>query len=332
MPLSSKRLKLEKDAMRLPGDLRLAVVLPCFNEELTLAKVIEDFRAQLPTAIIYVFDNGSTDRSAQIAKANGAIVKKVPQRGKGHVVRSMFENVDADIFVLVDSDDTYDAKGIGKLIEPVLSGEVDMMVASRLTDYSDGAFRRFHRLGNQLIQKLINILFRSQLTDICSGYRVMSKRFVKNIPLLRDGFEVETELTVHSLIYGFTVKEIPLPYRLRPPNSQSKLHTLRDGYRVLLTIVGLARDLRPLLFFATLGVILFFGVTLPMAHWWPENSFLLTTFTVLSVGLLLTGLVLNTINVRFAEIQALLRKQEILSPRSVSAKSSSRQPEIHGAA
>lgn len=288
-------------------ELRVALMLPCLNEELTLAKVIRDFKAEIPSLDVTVFDNGSTDRSVEIAVAEGANVIHVPLRGKGNVVRRMFEAVDADVYIMVDSDDTYEASGIWKLLRPVFSGKADMTVASRLTEYSDNAFRKFHRFGNTLIMTLINWLFRSDLTDICSGYRVMSKHFVKNIPLLRDGFEIETELTVHSLIYGFKVTEVELPYRHRPPNSHSKLHTLKDGYRVILTIVGLARDLRPLLFFAGTGLFLLIGITIPAIR--PRSSFLHMALTVFSVGLILTGLVLNTINVRFSELQVLMRRQ-----------------------
>src|SRR4051812_38257250 len=164
--------------------LRVALMLPCLNEELTIAKVIRDFRAELPSIEVYVFDNHSTDRSAAIAKAEGAKVIRVWQRGKGYVVRKMFEAVEADIYVMVDSDDTYDATGLGALIEPLLEEEADMVVASRLTDHSTSAFRKFHRFGNALIIRLINFIFRSSMTDICSGYRAMSRHFVKNVPFM----------------------------------------------------------------------------------------------------------------------------------------------------
>ena len=226
-------------------DSKIAVLLPCLNEEPTLGKVIRDFKKQLPMATVYVFDNGSTDRSPQIALENGAELIPVSQRGKGHVVRKMFEAVEADIYVMVDSDDTYDSTRVWDLISPVLDQGMEMTVGSRIAE-EQSAFRKFHRLGNALIMNLINLLFKSDFTDICSGYRVMSRYFVKNIPLLRDGFEVETELTVYSLINGFSVKEIPLPYGSRPANSFSKLRTFSDGYKVILTIVWLLRDTRPL--------------------------------------------------------------------------------------
>ncbi|MCB0405857.1 MAG: glycosyltransferase [Bdellovibrionales bacterium] len=293
---------------------RIALMLPCLNEAPTLAKVIRDFRHELPGLDIYVFDNGSTDDSAKIARQEGAKVIPVSRRGKGFVVRKMFEAVEADYYILVDSDDTYDASGIWALLEPVLSGEADMMVGSRLSHFSGQAFRKFHRFGNWLIIRLINLIFRSQFTDICSGYRVMSRHFVKSIPFLRDGFEVETELSVYSLIYGFSVEEAPLPYRHRPANSFSKLRTFQDGYKVLLTIVWLARDLRPLLFFGILGIALFFGLALPAVYWIPNANFLHTTLSMAAISLVTTGLILNTLNNKFSETQVLYRRQNNRSP------------------
>ncbi len=295
-------------------DRRIALMLPCLNEELTLAKVIADFRAEIPGLDIYVFDNGSTDRSALIAKQMGATVVPVPRRGKGFVVRKMFEVVQADYYIMVDSDDTYDAKGVWALLQPVVDGEADMMVGSRLSVHAPNAFRKFHRFGNWLIIKLINLIFGSQLTDICSGYRVMSHHFVKNVPFLRDGFEVETELTVYSLIYGFQIDEMPFPYRERPANSFSKLRTFKDGYKVLLTIVWLARDLRPLFFFGSMALFLFFGVTLPLVHFFPASLFLHISLALFSISLFMTGLILNTLNVKFSETQVLYQRNRVQNP------------------
>jgi glycosyltransferase involved in cell wall biosynthesis len=289
---------------------RVALMLPCLNEGLTIGKVIRDFRHVLPSLEIYVFDNGSTDRSAEIARAEGAKVISVCRRGKGHVVRKMFESVEADIYVMVDSDDTYDAKGLLKLMEPVLEDEADMVVGSRLTDHSPQAFRKFHRFGNFLIIRLINLIFGSQLTDILSGYRVMSRQFVKNIPFMRDGFEVETELTVYSLIYGFVVKEIALSYRQRPANSHSKLKTFSDGYKVLLTIIWLARDLRPLLFFASASLFIFLLGAVPLRLLKPDSLFWQLTLAMVSISLATTGLILNSVHIRFQEIQLLARRNQ----------------------
>lgn len=289
---------------------KIALLLPCLNEELTLAKVIKDFKAQIPGLEIFVFDNGSTDRSAEIARRNGATVISVPKRGKGNVVKKMFEVVEADLYIMVDSDDTYDASRIHELIEPVAKGGIDMTVGTRIAD-STKAFRKFHRLGNGLIMSLINLIFQTRLKDICSGYRVMSRYFVKNIPLIRHGFEVETELTVYSVINGFSIQEIPLPYGTRPKDSFSKLRTFSDGYKVLLAIVWLMRDTRPLLFFGALSVLLFFGVTLPLAFIANVPSFVSTTLSAASIGLFVAGLVLNTLQVRFAELQVLMRRTNV---------------------
>ncbi len=287
---------------------RIALMLPCLNEELTLERVIRDFRTEIPSIEVYVFDNNSTDSSVEIALAEGATVIPVLKRGKGNVVRKMFEVVEADIYLMVDSDDTYDAKGVHRMMEPILRGEADMVVGSRLEDHSATAFRKFHRFGNALILKLINTIFGSRLTDICSGYRAMSRKFVKNIPFMRDGFEVETELTVYSLIYGFNLREIALPYRHRPPNSHSKLRTFSDGYKVLVTIVWLARDLRPLLFFASCALVLYAGVTLPLLVFAPAAHYLHTALTMISISLGMIGLILNTIHIRFQELQQLSRR------------------------
>lgn len=294
---------------------KIALLLPCLNEEPTLAKVIRDFRKYIPQADIYVFDNGSTDRSVEIAKRENAYVIHVPQRGKGNVVRRMFEAVEADVYVMVDSDDTYDASRVWELINPVLNEGVDMTVGSRVAE-AESAYRKFHRFGNALIINLINILFKSAFTDICSGYRAMSRNYVKNIPLLRDGFEVETELTVYSLINGFSVREIPLPYGSRPENSFSKLRTFSDGYKVVLTIVWLVRDTRPLLFFTMLSLFTFFGMALPL-HWSRTTSlFGPLVLSFLSIAVFSTGLVLNTINVKFSELQVLARRKNATPERS----------------
>lgn len=294
---------------------KIAILLPCLNEEPTLAKVIRDFRKQIPQAEIYVFDNGSTDRSVEIATKEKAHVIPVPLRGKGNVVRRMFEAVEADVYVMVDSDDTYDASRVWELIHPVLNEGVDMTVGSRVAE-AESAFRKFHRLGNALIMTLINILFKSSFTDICSGYRVMSRNFVKNIPLLRDGFEVETELTVYSLINGFSVREIPLPYGSRPENSFSKLRTFSDGYKVILTIVWLVRDTRPLLFFTLLSFAMFFGGALPLHLSSVTGLFGPLVLSFLSIAVFSTGLVLNTINVKFSELQVLARRKNTTPERS----------------
>lgn len=308
MQRGNSNLSLNKVTQKDISHLKIALLLPCLNEELTLAKVIRDFKAEIPHIDVYVFDNGSTDRSREIAFGEGAKVVVVPRKGKGNVVRRMFEVIESDLYVMVDSDATYDAKGIWKLMEPILSGDAEMTVGSRVAQ-SSGAYRKFHQFGNQLIIQLINTIFNSSFTDICSGYRVMTHYFVKNIPLLRKGFEVETELTVYSLINEFNVIEIPLSYGERPENSHSKLRTFADGYKVLLTIVWLMRDLRPLMFFGVASLFLVLGGGIVTKFLLPSNLFIQMLIAVLAVGLVTTGLILNTLNVKFSELQNLYRRQ-----------------------
>jgi len=216
--------------------------------------------------------------------------------------------VEADFYIMVDGDDTYDSTGIWKLLEPVVEQRADMTVATRLTDHSTSAFRKFHQFGNRLIQTLINTIFRSDLEDICSGYRVMSRYFIKNIPFTRHGFEIETEFTVYSLIFGFKIKELKLPYRQRPPNSHSKLSTFRDGYRVLMAIMWLARDLRPLVFFGGISVFLYFGISLPLQFSYPELTQVHLLLPILSISLLTCGLILNSLSVKVQELHFLNRR------------------------
>jgi len=302
-------IKHQSATLSIPNGCRVVLCLPCLNEELTLRQVISDFRRVYPWLEIHVFDNASTDNSRQIALAEGVQLVSVPQRGKGNVVRRMFEGVDADVYVMVDSDSTYDVQGLLRLLEPIIRGEADMVVGSRLEEHSDKAFRRFHRFGNNLIQRLLNLLFKSHLTDICSGYRAMSRHFVESIPLHSGGFEVETELTVYSLMYGLRVMEVALPYRERPPHSHSKLRTIQDGYRVLLTIVWLARDLRPLFFFSLCGLTIFSALVLPSFHFFPNALYWHLSLTFLSMGLVMTGLILNTLSVKFSELRCVKQRE-----------------------
>ncbi len=282
---------------------RIALMLPCLNEEITLGKVIRDYRKLYPHLDIYVFDNGSTDRSVEVAKREGVTVFPVSRKGKGNVVRRMFELVEADVYVMVDSDDTYDPTVLSKLLDPIINGDSDMVVATRLGDHTKDAFRRLHRFGNRFFLLLINTVFGSQLTDIFSGYRAMSRYLVKNIPLLRDGFEIETELTIYSLINGFSIQEIRAPYKERPANSHSKLRTFSDGYKILVSIIWLLRDLRPLLFFGGLAGVFFVVSLLSL------SSFQSLFFAVIAVAFGTIGLTLNTINVKFAELHAINRRK-----------------------
>jgi glycosyltransferase involved in cell wall biosynthesis len=232
--------------------LRVAVLIPCYNEETAIGKTVADFRAALPNAAIYVYDNNSTDGTVQTARAAGAEVRRETHQGKGNVVRRMFADVDADIYVLVDGDATYDAPSAPAMINDLIENHRDMVVGAR-TEREDAAYRRGHRTGNWLLTSFVTSVFGKAFTDILSGYRVFSRRFVKSFPVLSGGFEIETELTVHSLELDLPVGEIQTPYFARPEGSQSKLNTWRDGFRILWTIVRLYRSERPLNFFSAIG-------------------------------------------------------------------------------
>lgn len=233
---------------------RIAVLVPCYNESLTIAKVVRDFRAQLPDAEIWVYDNNSTDGSGALAEAAGAKVRHVRQQGKGHVVRRMFQEIEADVYVMVDADDTYPADEVGKLIAPVLSGEADMVNGDRLSStYMTENKRPGHNFGNTLVCTLIRLLWGQRVHDVMTGYRAFSRLFVKSCPVLAQGFEIETEMTLHTLDKRMSLVEVPVQYRDRPAGSFSKLNTVRDGMRVLLTIFNLFRFYRPELFFGAVG-------------------------------------------------------------------------------
>ncbi|MBU0943798.1 MAG: glycosyltransferase family 2 protein [Proteobacteria bacterium] len=235
---------------------RIAVLVPCYNEEKTVAQVVQDFRAVLPQAMIYVYDNNSSDQTAQRAAAAGAIVRTEKHQGKGNVLRRMFSDIEADIYVLVDGDNTYHAASTPAMIANLLSEPLDMVVGSRLSSHEGTAFRRGHQFGNRLLTGFVSMLFGHSLTDMLSGFRVMSRRFVKSFPALSKGFETETELTLHALELRMPITEIVTPYGTRPIGSESKLHTYRDGFRILMTIIDLFKEERPLAFFTFLFVLL----------------------------------------------------------------------------
>jgi len=238
-----------------PSSLRIAVLVPCFNEEAAIGTVVRDFRKSLPSAAIYVYDNNSTDRTIALARAAGAIVRSERRQGKGHVVRRMFADVDADIYVLVDGDATYDAPSAPGMIETLVNGHLDMVVGLRV-DQVEAAYRRGHRTGNWMLTRFLSSVFGQAFKDVLSGYRVFSRRFVKSFPVLSDGFEIETELTVHTLELALPVAEVETPYYARPEGSFSKLNTWRDGFRILGTILKLYRSEKPLRFFSAIGVLL----------------------------------------------------------------------------
>ena len=239
--------------------MKVAVLIPCYNEELTVKKVVEDFRKELPEADIYVYNNNSTDRTVELAKEAGAIVRNEYKQGKGNVVKRMFEDVEADIYVLVDGDDTYPASSVHDLIKPVAEGVADMAVGDRLSNgtYKKENKRTFHNFGNILVRGAINLSFGSKLKDIMTGYRAFNKKMVKNLPITTKKFEVETEMTLQALDKNFTIKEIPIDYRDRPKGSSSKLNTVSDGIKVLREIIRLFKDYKPFKFFLLIALILF---------------------------------------------------------------------------
>ena len=237
---------------------RIAVLVPCYNEETTIAKVVTDFRAALPQASIYVYDNASSDLTSVAARGAGAVVVEERNRGKGNVVRRMFADVDADIYVLVDGDDTYDAAAVPELIDILLTQRLDMVNGSRQGG-GEEAYRPGHRFGNALFTRLVGSVFGRQFDDILSGYRILSRRFVKSFPALSRGFEIETELTIHALELRMPVGEASTRYKERPEGSESKLSTLRDGLRILRTILVLLKEERPLPFFGLIGLVLAVG-------------------------------------------------------------------------
>jgi glycosyltransferase involved in cell wall biosynthesis len=230
-------------------DARIAVLLPCYNEALTIAAIVRDFNACLPQAQVYVFDNNSTDGTAEIARAAGAVVRNVPTQGKGSVVRRMFADIEADAYVMVDGDDTYDASVAPQLVEQLLRDGLDMVVGNRVST-EQAAYRPGHRFGNAILTGFVSLIFGRTFTDILSGYRVFSRRYVKSFAAHSVGFEIETELTVHSLELRMPVVEVPTIYKSRPEGSFSKLNTYRDGVRILSTILRLFKSERPLTFFS----------------------------------------------------------------------------------
>ena len=236
---------------------KIAILIPCFNEETTIAKVVRDFKTYLPDADVYVFDNNSTDHTAEIAAIEGAIVRKEYRQGKGNVIRSMFRSIEADCFVMIDGDDTYPVDRTPEMVESVLFGQADMVIGDRLTkDYYKVNKRPFHNVGNRIIKMMINRLFNAELHDILSGLRAFSPAFVKTFPVLSKDFEIETEMTIHALDKNFLIRQIPVSYRERPAGSFSKLKTWKDGYKALRTIFMLFREYRPFPFFGLIASLL----------------------------------------------------------------------------
>jgi glycosyltransferase involved in cell wall biosynthesis len=284
---------------------RIAVLVPCYNEEAAVAAVVKGFRQALPAAQIHVYDNNSRDRTAEVAREAGAEVRSERRQGKGHVVRRMFADIDADVYVLVDGDATYDAPSAPRMIEKLLAEHLDMVVGLRI-DQEQAAYRRGHRTGNYMLTSFLSSVFGQAFKDILSGYRVFSRRFVKSFPVLSDGFEIETELTVHALELAMPVAEVETPYYARPEGSFSKLNTWGDGFRILRTILKLYRTEKPLRFFTAIGAFLALvsiGLAIPILVVYLETGLVPRLPTaVLSTGLMIvavlsvsSGLVLDTV-------------------------------------
>lgn len=235
---------------------KIAVLIPCYNEAKTIEKVIKDYKKVLPTADIYVYDNNSTDGTADIAKKAGAIVRYEYRQGKGNVIRSMFRQIDADCYLMIDGDDTYSASHAREMCEYIIDGKADMVIGDRLSStYFQENKRPFHNFGNKLVRFLINFIFKTKVKDIMTGYRAFSYDFVKTFPVLSKGFEIETEMTIHAADKNFGVVKIPIVYKDRPEGSVSKLNTYTDGFRVLVTIATLFKEYRPMFFFGFLSVL-----------------------------------------------------------------------------
>jgi glycosyltransferase involved in cell wall biosynthesis len=278
---------------------RVAVLIPCYNEELTIAAVVRQFRAELPDACVYVFDNNSTDRTIAEAESAGALVAYERRQGKGYVVQRMFRQVDADVYVMVDGDGTYPAADVHKLLGPVLRGEADMVVGSRLHTGAQSEFRALNRLGNRIFLSVLNSTFKVQITDMLSGYRAFSRAFVKSVPLFGGGFETETELTIKALERGFRIVEVPCDLTSRPEGSFSKIRIAHDGVRILGTILALFRDYKPLTFFGAIGLFLILLGFIPGAvviYEFIETGLVpRLPSAVLAVGLVLAGMLSTTV-------------------------------------
>ncbi|MEQ9661274.1 MAG: glycosyltransferase [Parasphingopyxis sp.] len=283
----------------------MAVILPCYNEEAAIARTVADFRAALPTATIYVYDNNSSDRTAAVADAAGAIVRRERMQGKGHVVRRMFADVDADIYVMADGDETYDAGAAPELVQKLIDEQLDMVVGARRTEV-DAAYRSGHKLGNKVLTGILAKLFGRSFNDILSGYRVFSRRFVKSFPVLSQGFEIETEISVHALELKMPVAEIVTDYGARPEGSTSKLSTYRDGWRILNTMMTLFRMERPVLFFGVIAALLTaisIILAVPLAITYAETglvprmptAILCTGLVILATLSFFAGLILDTV-------------------------------------
>jgi glycosyltransferase involved in cell wall biosynthesis len=297
--------------------LRITVAIPCYNEAPTIAKVVADFRAELPEAEILVIDNASTDESAREAQAAGARVLREKRRGKGFVMQTILETVEGDVCVVVDGDDTYFAEDVHILLAPVIGDHADMVVGDRLRDASASALNDLHRFGNRAILNIINLVFRTSFRDVLSGYRVMNRGFMRSVPLITGGFETETELTLQALEKGMVIQEVPIRYRARPSGSFSKLSPFADGYRILITMAVLLRNHRPLYFFTLIAAALLASGVVYGVAWASDrlpdygtltHTLILAGLALVAAGFVLVGVVLNAVSAGFREIVALARR------------------------
>lgn len=285
---------------------RIAVLIPCYNESKTIAKVIADYRTVLPEADIYVYDNNSSDGTDEIARKAGAIVRYERRQGKGNVIRSMFREIDADCYLMIDGDDTYPAENAPDMVRQVLEASVDMVIGDRLSStYFTENKRPFHNTGNVLVRKLVNMFFGGTVTDIMTGYRAFSRTFVKSFPVLSKGFEIETEMTIHALDKNLSLASVPVGYRDRPAGSVSKLNTFSDGFKVLKTIARLFKNYKPLLFFSLVSLLLLLialvlGIPVVFEYWEtglvPRFPTLIVAgfFSVFALQTFVCGLILDT--------------------------------------
>jgi glycosyltransferase involved in cell wall biosynthesis len=303
----------DRRARLLPPPPTVAVLLPCRNEAATIGKVVRDFRSAIPGATVYVYDNASTDDTAAAAQAAGAVVRYSPVPGKGRVLRQMFVDIDAAIFVVADGDDTYDAQASPAMIATLREHQLDMVIGTRVDSLMDrGAFRRFHRLGNWLLSRSVSRIFGDGSTDMLSGYRVLSRRYVKSFPALSSGFETETEMTVHALELCLPFEDVPTAYHERPNESASKLRTIPDGARILKLILLLCKDYRPLRFFGfTAGIAAALALTSGLLgfgnlHAWTPATFFVAGLSAIALMSLLAGVVLDSLRRSSREIKRML--------------------------
>lgn len=300
---------------------RIAVIIPCYNEEKTIGKVIDDIRKQLPNSQIFVGDNNSTDNTVKISLEHNAIVKKIHKQGKGNVIRKLFSTIDADIYIMIDGDATYDVSKLPEMVNYIEKDDYDVVVGNRLaTTYFKENKRRFHNAGNKIVNNFINFIFKGNIKDTMSGFRVMTRRFVKSLPILDNGFGIETEMTIYILNKNFSIKEIPIEYTDRISGSYSKLNTYKDGFKVIVTIINLFKEYRPLLFFSVFSIIcLLISIILfiPIFISYLKTGLVLRFPTLIVSGVLLTvsliffitGLILDSIKTKYNQLTEIINNR-----------------------